>query len=416
MSKRQPKQPQGRALRIELQDQRLNPARLSISARTHDVRVQAERRRALVAALDAGYADLVEAVRGRSLHLSDLAAAVYAKPTRANPNPLEALRGEIRRGTDEQTLDLSLGALVEHVTRTKESTRSRGTAAVYAKVTRRLLADFGPDFLLPDLGIKAAQDWLSGQAWAANTQAGALMVCGVLWRTAIEMEMEQAERQHRAPRLTRSPWQRVDRAQRRQTRHSFLEPHEIRHLLQTVRGMPEEGPLAIAGYAGLRAGEITHLRTVDDVRLDLGVLRVQPREGRYAWKPKHDHSVRDVPIVPELRVILERHIADYAGAVYFVRAPRWDQPLGYTTLKTWTEGAFRAAGFKYGREGEALTLHSLRHGVASLMVREGVHSTIIAKWLGNTAREVERTYAHLRPDDMQLAAVGFSRALKASEG
>ncbi|MDB4952115.1 MAG: Integrase [Gemmatimonadetes bacterium] len=398
-----------RALRIEIQSKVLQGGRLSISARTDTARERKEREAALRLCLKRGDVVLVEAVRSGGLRIEELTRAVADRSGVA----LDALRAA---QADQQSLDggpmmdLSLGAMGEYVLRLKTANQELGTSDIYATYIRRLVAEFGADRPLRDVGIMEAQAWLhqprkGGKAWAANTQAAALNVAGYVWRTAIALEADEAERHSRPARLTRSPWAGVETASVRTTRHSFLEPPEWTALAASEEGSPRALLLALGCLAGLRAGEALSLRPGLDVDLDARLLRIQPREGEYRWKPKHEHSIRTLPIRDRLYSILRRHIdAGYAGDRYLIRLPKRDRPLSQDTLAAWTQVSYGRVGLKYGREGEALTFHSLRHTFASWLVREDVSLKKVALLMGNTVSEVERTYAHVMDHDLSRAA------------
>lgn len=225
------------------------------------------------------------------------------------------------------------------------------------------------------------------------------MVAGYLWRLAIGLEAEAAERSGIRPRLTRDPWTRIEIDERSAPRKAFLEPPEWNVLISHALDRPEAALLGVLCLAGLRIQEALHLRTGIDVDLSAGLIRVQARDGEFAWRPKHENSQRDVPIAASLLPILTAHLEHYAGDRFFFHAPRWDRPYAYGTARAEVRTAILRAGLKYGKDGE-LTAHSLRHTFASWLVREGWSSSLVAKLMGNTAAEVDRTYAHLQPTDL----------------
>lgn len=369
------------------------PVGASAGAPARDNKREAERREAAIRLM-------VE--RGEWQILTDLRAGLFAVVDLANA-VRDGRVDQLRRVGEEP---LALGSMVDRVLSVKGATQEMGTLQHYQKVTRSLLDHFGADADLTQITREHAEDWLYGRGrekpWSANTQAAYHMVAAYLWRSAIEMEMENAERLQARPRITRNVWDAVKPKGERVRRHSFLEPVEWATLLDVVQRRPPAALLALCCLAGLRVQEALHLRTGIDVDLSGRdpVIRVQPREGEISWKPKNDNSVREIPIFPALLTILQDHAERYAGDRYFLRSARADRPLSYTQAKRWAAEAFSAAGMTYGREGEGLTLHSLRHTFASWLVREGWSSTLVARWLGNTSREVERTYAHLQTTDL----------------
>ncbi len=51
-----------------------------------------------------------------------------------------------------------------------------------------------------------------------------------------------------------------------------------------------------------------------------------------------------------------------------------------------------------------MRLHDLRHGVASLMVAQGVHMKVVADQLGHSSvSTTDRFYAHIQPSSLQEA-------------
>ncbi|HEX7118164.1 MAG TPA: site-specific integrase, partial [Longimicrobiales bacterium] len=299
--------------------------------------------------------------------------------------------------------------------RRTEATRSVRTHEIHRTACEALVAHFGADRPMHTVTTAEAEAFLhaprgeSGEPWAPATQASYRMVAGALWRYAIEREAEEAERQSVAPTLTRNPWRRARVRAARRSRPSVLTEEEIRDLLghPAVAGTPREAFLAIAAYAGLRLQEITHLRTSQDVVLDgpRPMLRVQSRDGDHAWRPKTARSERDVRIPPVLVEILRRHIArGFAGTRYLFRAPGRDAPISSHTAREWTRNAFEAAGLQYGRDdGDGVTLHSLRHSHATILLSRGISIAAVADRLGDTQQIVLETYSHALPDDEERA-------------
>lgn len=388
------------------------PRGASAGATARENKKEAERREAAVHLLvERGEWQLLRDLRAGKFQVVDLANAV-------RDGKLDALR---RTGEGA----LTLGSMTARVMEEKEAAQEVGTVKHYRKVIRSLHAHFGPDADLRLIGTDEARGWLYGmkgkepkpgaedrrKRWAPNTQQGYHMVAAYVWRTAVHLELEAAERFQSRPRLTRNVWDNVAPAEQRTNRHSFLEPAEWMVLLERVANRPQAAFFALGCLTGLRVDEVLNLRTGIDVEWEGAdpLIRIQPRDGEYAWRPKNDNSIREVPVTPAVRAILAAHAERYAGSRYFIVTSRGDRPMSYTNAVRWTSEWFRAAGFKYGREGEALTFHSLRHTFASWLVREGWSSTLVAKLMGNTSKEVERTYAHLAPKDTHRVMLTIDR-------
>lgn len=371
--------------------------RISVSLRTKERKEANRRARALDLLLDRGEIDVLQRLRRGEVHITEVVSAV-------RDESVDGLRGAAE-------IDLTMGAMVGRALATKEATRSVGTQRHYAKVTNAMLRRWPADRLLTDISTDEMRAWLyepkgkRKRPWAPNTQNGAVMVAGFIWRLAIELEAEASERYGIKPRITRDPWSRIEVGARSASRKAFLEPEEWATVLKHARGRPEAALLGACCLAGLRISEALNLRTSIDVDMDAGLLRIQSREGEKPWRPKNTNSERDVPIIPALRSILEEHAeSGYSGDRYFIRAARWDKPLSYTKGRAWVKLGFERAGLKYGRDGE-LTAHSLRHTYASWLIREGWSATLVARLMGNTSKEVERTYAHLFPSDLHRVAM-----------
>ncbi len=99
----------------------------------------------------------------------------------------------------------------------------------------------------------------------------------------------------------------------------------------------------------------------------------------------------------------------FAGDRYLIRVRGRDEPISRATATHWTRQAFEAAGIKYGRDGDGLTLHSGRHTYASWLAQDGVSLNVIAKLLGDMTKVVEETYAHLIPDTYRTAVDNIDR-------
>jgi integrase len=156
-------------------------------------------------------------------------------------------------------------------------------------------------------------------------------------------------------------------------------------------------PVACGLLAGMRLGEVLHLRTYEDIDLELGMLAVQRQPD---WRPKTRASERRVPIASGLRPILERHLERYASE-------RWVVPMITDADRPFREQAFpphfnaivTRAGLVAGRrDPRGVTFHTLRHTFASWLAMRGVNILTIAQLLGDSVAMVEKVYAHLSPD------------------
>ena len=307
----------------------------------------------------------------------------------------------------------SLGRAIDEFMTRAENTLNLKSIRQYRSILRKVAGHFGRDRALADITSTEAEAFLHGSGWGANSQANAKTVCGSVWALVIDREREAARKAGAEPNVAHNPWRgNVKVRGKAKPRHAYLRPEEWRTLIahRAVKGTPTAALLGLATLAGLRRGELCNLRTGFDVDLEAGVIRVQPRGGEWEWAPKgYTHgitnSVRDIPIVPALRALLEEHVRrGYAGKRFFLHASSHDRPLTGETASRWVEAAFTAAGLTYGRDDEdSLTAHSLRHTFATWLVSDGIPIPTVAALCGNTPEITLSTYSHHMSADLDRA-------------
>jgi integrase len=307
---------------------------------------------------------------------------------------------------------LGLGAEVEDFLARVRALKSARTHEVKESALRIAVEHFGAERRLhtvtkaeAEAYLQAKRETAKGSPWAPNSQRSHRAILAEMWDWAREREAEAAKVANAAPTLAGNPWRGAKIPKRGPARFSFFTVEQARTLLAhgDTAGTHKAALFASALYAGLRAGELAHLRTDADVDLARWYFHIQAHAGDYAWTPKTSNSYRKVLIVPALRPYLKAHRKTFAGERYFFKAEGRDSPPSISTLDLWTKEAFEAAGFKYGRTGEALTLHSCRHSFATWLIAAGVPVTTVAKLLGDTLETVLAVYAHHLPE-METAA------------
>ena len=389
------------------------PGRFAISARTTakpEFRQRDAAIRQLIKAGEWGILERIITPGPERLHIATVQREVAA-------GNLDALRPKAPLG--KGPAPLFVGATVDRMLRTKAATRSAGTERVVRIVCEQLEAELGVErdqrgkivrdvvFTDPAITTERLEAWLhgpkrGGKPWMPRTQTVQRAYAKALWDLAIRQEAEAAEREDRKARLTRNPWRHIEPGQIVATRVIFLTAAERDALLDVLRGRSLCAFMAVAYHAGLRLGEALHLRTGIDVDMDAGLLRIQPRPGEHAWKPKTNRGTREVPVNASLRTLLQEHIeAGYAGARYFFRLAGRDRPLSGASARIWWTEAYEAAGIKHGRaDVDAVVYHTGRHSFASLLVQQGISPLIVAELIGDKYEEVIATYGHLTPRNL----------------
>ncbi|MBA2240586.1 MAG: site-specific integrase [Solirubrobacterales bacterium] len=192
---------------------------------------------------------------------------------------------------------------------------------------------------------------------------------------------------------------------------------ELRRFLAHVEGDRLFALWRLAATTGLRRGELAGLtwRSLDGARLSVDQQIIPTRGGISFGPPKSARSRRTVALDPETLDALHEHRAAqlgeraFAGDAYSERdlifADALGAPIHPQRLTAWFAGHRKAAGIPTG------TLHTLRHTAATLALTAGVPVHIVAARLGDDAKTVLSTYAHLLPQSDELAAERVAAAL-----
>ena len=153
---------------------------------------------------------------------------------------------------------------------------------------------------------------------------------------------------------------------------------------------------ALLGFSGLRIGEGLGLCWMD-VDFDQGVLRIHRQLTRYRehGRVKTDAGVREVILAPPVvRLLRECWLtSDRKGTEDFVFLNSTGRPLDYRKVGEAFRSAVRRSGVH--RSGR-LSLPSLRHGYASMLIGSGLDVVFVSRQLGHSKPDVTlRVYAHL---------------------
>jgi integrase len=124
----------------------------------------------------------------------------------------------------------------------------------------------------------------------------------------------------------------------------------------------------------------------DEVVMSRGFVRIPAAEE--GWKPK-DCSARTIPLSAKFRSFLTWV---YPSRTPFMIAPDIEQG-------SWRyRYDFKRRFNSYVRSrGLECTFHDLRRSFASILVSDGVSAFLVAEWLGDDIRVVQRVYGHLAP-------------------
>lgn len=258
----------------------------------------------------------------------------------------------------------------------------------------RVLERLG-DLRLADLergDLQAFVEWLSGEE-----ELSASRVRGVVVATQAMLRREL-----RAQRMVANPAADLDLPALPTPDEKVLVPAETEALIEAA---PEAQRLvwALAGWAGLRRGEIRALR-VDDVDLAANVLHV-----RRSWDdvagpvaPKSRRGTRDVPLAPALRALILEHLARSGrrgGDLICGREA--GEAFTPTFVDEQAREAWKAENVKRLERREQplpiVGLHRFRHAWISAMLASGAPLASVALWAGHDVKVMTSVYMHAIP-------------------
>jgi integrase len=152
----------------------------------------------------------------------------------------------------------------------------------------------------------------------------------------------------------------------------------------------------LLAFTGLRIGEALGL-TWADVDFERDILRVHRQLSRYREhaRLKTEAGRRQIVLAPGMiRLLRAKWLASpHKGPDDFIFSTSTGRGLDYRKVGE----AFRLAVRRTGiREDGRISLHSLRHGFASLLIAEGLDIVFVSRQLGHADASVTLSvYAHL---------------------
>ena len=301
----------------------------------------------------------------------------------------------------------TLGTAVKEYTAWLEATHKAANTIRNAKhYLGAAEAFFGADTLLEQITGERVEAFAAAQrerglvGWSG---AQFLVRLSALFRWLVRREEKRAREAKRATRLLHNPVDPEIVPKQSEPKARFLSADEVTRVMAATPGAYRFA-VAAGVLAGLRIGELVHLRPALDVDLEHGLIMVQEREG---WQPKGGMR-REVPMPAELLAIARRHLERYASPHYMMPSPYaadGDVPMTDETVNEHFERIVTDAGLVYGRkEPLGVTYHTLRHTFASHLVMDGVDLKTVSRLMGHTTtKQVEKTYGHLSPEHRRAA-------------
>jgi integrase len=199
-------------------------------------------------------------------------------------------------------------------------------------------------------------------------------------------------------------------------------PEQVRRFLQAAQGDRLAALFRVAALHGLRRGELLGLRW-EDLDLDAGILHVRQQIGWFGGKPavgepKTESSTRALRLDAGTLAALRRRRHEQREER--MRAgPAWQgQEWGLvfaredgTPLRPY-DPLFALQRIAEEAEVPVVTLHTLRHTAATIMLSAGVSPKVASERLGHaTVAMTLDLYGHVLPQDDQAAADAVERAV-----
>lgn len=274
-------------------------------------------------------------------------------------------------------------------------------------------------YVTPNVGHVRLQALTGGHLnglYALLEQAGLSIATRRLVHAVVGRALRDAERWGRVPR---NAARRADPPARGGSRATAWTAGELGRFLEHVSDDRLFALWRLGATTGMRRGELAgatwRALDLDGARLAVDQQLLPTRGGVSFGPPKTARGRRTVALDAVTVTALREHLAAQlveralAGDAYRDRDLVFADALGGAIspqrLTDWFTAHRKDAGLTTG------TLHTLRHTAATLALTAGVPVHIVAARLGDDAKTVLTTYAHLLPQSDELAAERVAAAL-----
>lgn len=192
---------------------------------------------------------------------------------------------------------------------------------------------------------------------------------------------------------------------------NYYNRDELLILFDAVKGLRIEFPVLMAGYYGMRRGEIVGLKW-SNIDFEYGTITIKHTvsyvtlDGKTVLvakdRAKTKKSIRTLPLVPPVREMLikmkdmEEANKRFFGSDYYYGDDDYvyKNEMGKLISPDYVTQNF-AIQVKKIKSLEQIRFHDLRHSCAALLRHEGVPMEDIQKWLGHSQiTTTESIYAH----------------------
>jgi integrase len=325
---------------------------------------------------------------------------VYAATQREAIAKLAKLQGDARTGRIVDSSKLTLAAYLDSWLENVAQVR-RTTKATYANQLAHVQRIGGGEALQRMTKLSAAQMLaeMEREGIGARTRRSAFAVLKKALKDAVRLDL-----------ISFNPCEGVDAPKAPRAERKILEPEEIAKLLAAAEGAdnPFGTLVVLLTLSGMRLGEALGLRW-GCVDLARGTLRVEraladTENAVTLEEPKTAKSRRELAIPERAVAALLRHRQRLKAAPHPDRLVFTDRNGG--PLRRWNLYArswrplLKAAAVQTD-----VTIHSLRHAHATLLLRAGIPVHVVSRRLGHsTATMTLGVYAHVVGGDDRAVA------------
>lgn len=281
----------------------------------------------------------------------------------------------------------------------KQKSLSDSAARQYESSMRLYILPFFGRFRMADIRPMDVQQFIRGLDGLSPGYVETIYrhLC-VAMRTAADLEF-----------IDRSPCRGIDLPRKSKSTESRLEPDDFWALLDNLH-FPYKAMFALCGFGGLRIGEVMGLswRHVDFDRKAIHIERAWGITICEFHAPKTVSSRRIVDMLSPVAEILREYQTEEPGAgpddLLFPSPEDASRPLSYQTVYGVFVRGLEFAGLP------KVTIHSLRHFYASVLLQAGVSVATLSRNLGHSSPAITMSiYAH----EMKT---GLGEGLERAEG
>jgi integrase len=250
----------------------------------------------------------------------------------------------------------------------------------YENIRSRLrpwAAEIGPERLLSEITQADMQAWFNAKRKAVidNTAVAYLDDIRRLFGWALEKK-----------KIRLNPCNGLSEPMVKQRyRDNWIDKEMALELLDNCPDLELKYCLFCAIHCGMRKDEVIMSRP-GWFNLVRGFIRIPAEE--QGWKPK-DGAARTIPLSDKFRCFL--------SLVYPPRSPFMIAPEAEQGSWRYRYDFKRRFNSYVRSRGLECTFHDLRRSFASILVSDGVSAFLVAEWLGDDIRVVQRVYGHLAP-------------------